>query len=372
LKKIIFLIFIVNFSCTTDQEIVYKLNKSRFYSLSKIEIDSTEIFRNDRDNDLNVEVRYQARVYNTLYDSIKWEFPEGTPNKISGVSEADVIYNKYGVYDANMILLKYDTLNYGNVRLLLDTIPLTNNLNIKFKEKNWSSYETDSNWSTIGSYITYTNMNSISDNNNPIEIKTNFNGFENKRVRLKFDYKIALNNPFPNSSYTNSQKKFELKIDNYTKFTLDRIENDKYFTAYLDLLDKDAFEVKFLVYPSLVSSDWIIVNNSTNIPMYSYTGPNQENFLIGYSDFSTTSSITIELNDLSYGSNDMENLKLSDTTKIIIPKGKNKILINLDDGLPTSFKIFKEGSRVTATSLVNNEYYYKLFIKNLVVETFQK
>ena len=156
-----------------EEETVYRINASRFNSLSQITIDSTQIFRNSRDNTLNVEVRYQARTFNTTYDSIKWEFPGGTPNNFIGKPETSVIYNKYGTYGAKLILLKYDTLNYGNIRLLVDTIPVTEDLSIKYKETSWNTYDTNSTWETIGSTLTYTNINSIYDNNNPIAIKTN-------------------------------------------------------------------------------------------------------------------------------------------------------------------------------------------------------
>ena len=102
--------------------------------------------------------------------------------------------------------------------------------------------------------------------------------------------------------------------------------------------------------------------------MYSFIGPNKEDFLIGYNNLSSKSSVTIELNNLSFGSNDMKNLKLSDTTKIELPEGESKITINMDDGLPTSFRVFNKNSRETRTSLYNNEYYYTLFIKNLIIE----
>ena len=157
-----------------------------------------------------------------------WEFPGGIPNNVNNVTETSVIYNKYGVYDAKMILLKYDTLNYGNIRLLVDTIPMIEGLSIKYKEINWPSYDTNSTWETISSHLTYTNMNSVYDNYNPIAIKTNFTGFENNRLRLKFDYKVVLNNPLANSIYTKKKKKLELKIDDYTKFTVSKVENDKY------------------------------------------------------------------------------------------------------------------------------------------------
>ena len=368
LRLIIFLFIIICFSCSEEEEIVYRINTSRFYSLSRIAIDSTQIFRNNRNNTLNVEVRYQARIFNTAYDSIKWEFPGGTPNIVNEATETSVIYNKYGTYNAKMILLKYDTLSYGNIRLLVDTIPITEDISIKYKETNWPSYDSNSTWETIGSNLTYTNINSVFDNNNPLAIKTNFTGFENNRVRLKFDFKVVLNNPLINSTYTNSQKKLELKIDDFTKFTVSRLENDKYYSGYIDISNKDAFELKFEVYPSLISSEWKIVNNSSNTPLYSFIGPTQENFLIGYNNLSTSSSVTIKLNNLSFGSSDMKNLKLSDTTKIILPEGKSKIMINMNDGLPTSFEIYNKNSREASTSLDNNEYFYRLFIKNLIIE----
>ncbi len=366
--RLVVFILLLCFSCSVEEETVYRINASRFNSLSQITIDSTQIFRNVRDNTLNVEVRYQARTFNTTYDSIKWEFPGGTPNNIIGKPETSVIYNKYGTYGAKLILLKYDTLNYGNIRLLVDTIPVTEDLSIKYKETSWNTYDTNSTWETIGSTLTYTNINSIYDNNNPIAIKTNFTGFENNRVRLKFDFKVVLNNPLVNSTYTNSQKKLELKIDDFTKFTVSRVENDKYYSGYIDVSSKDAFELKFEVYPSLISSDWNIVNNNSNSPMYNFIGPRQENYLIGYNNLTETSSVTIELNDLSFGSSDMKNLKLSDTTKIILPEGESKIMINMDDGLPTSFQVYDKNSRETATSLSKNEYFYRLFIKNLIIE----
>ena len=128
-------------SCSVEEETVYRINISRFYSPSQVTIDSTQVFRNNRNNTLNVEVRYQAKTFNTVYDSIKWEFPGGTPNKVNDVTEASVIYNKYGSYDAKMILLKYDTLNYGNIRLLVDTIPMIEGLSITgFFLKKWLSY----------------------------------------------------------------------------------------------------------------------------------------------------------------------------------------------------------------------------------------
>ena len=368
LRLIIFLFLIICFSCSEEEEIVYRINTSRFYSLSRIAIDSTQIFRNNRNNTLNVEVRYQARTFNTAYDSIKWEFPGGTPSIVNDATETSVIYNKYGTYNAKMILLKYDTLSYGNIRLLVDTIPINEDISIKYKETNWPSYDKNSTWETIGSNLTYTNINSVFDNNNPLAIKTNFTGFENNRVRLKFDFKVVLDNPLVNSTYTNSQKKLELKIDDFTKFTVSRLENDKYYSGYIDISNKDAFELKFEVYPSLISSEWKIVNNSSNTPLYSFIGPTQENFLIGYNNLSTTSSVTIKLNNLSFGSSDMKNLKLSDTTKIILPEGESKIMINMDDGLPISFKIYNKNSREATISLNNNEYFYRLFIKNLIIE----
>ena len=370
-RKIILLSVLATiYSCTVEQDDVNKIFTTRFNSLSQINIDSLEVFRHDRDNNLNVQINYQADTYNTIYDTIKWEFPGGTPSKIADVSETSVIYNKYGTYTAKLVLLKYDTLNYGNISVQVDTISLDNKLAIKYKEKNWSTYQTNANWQNIGSYLTYLDVNEVYDSNDPIALISNFSGFENKKVRINFKLKVALNNPI-SDSYTVNRKNIQFKVDGFTKYSLTGVENDKYYSANISIPDKNDFELKLEVYPPLLSSDWRISNNSNTIPMYSFSDHDQNNFLLGYSDLSSSSSATIELNNLSFGSSDMTYLSLSDTTKILLPQGESKILVKMQDELPRSFKIFREGSRQTGTSLSNDEYFYKLFIKDLIIEVLE-
>jgi hypothetical protein len=362
-------VLVTIYSCSVEQDDVNKIFTTRFNSLSQINIDSLEVFRHDRDNNLDVQINYQANTYSTIYDTIKWEFPGGTPSKIVDVSEASVIYDKYGTYTAKMVLLRYDTLNYGNISVQVDTITLNNKLAIKYKEKNWSAYQTNANWQNVGSYLTYIDVNDVYDNNDPIALISNFSGFENKKVRIKFKFKVALNNPISDSYYIN-RKNIQFKVNGFTKYSLTGVENDKYYSAYVSIPDKEEFELKFEVFPPLVSSDWRISNNSNSIPMYRLSDHDQNNFLLGYSDLSSSSSATIELNDLSFGSRDMTYLSTSDTTKILLPQGESKILVKMQDELPRSFEIFKEGSRQTGTSMSNDEYFYKLFIKDLIIEVF--
>ena len=360
-------VLVTIYSCSVEQDDVNKIFTTRFNSLSQINIDSLEVFRHDRDNNLDVQINYQANTYSTIYDTIKWEFPGGTPSKIVDVSEASVIYDKYGTYTAKMVLLRYDTLNYGNISVQVETITLNNKLAIKYKEKNWSAYQTNANWQNVGSYLTYIDVNDVYDNNDPIALISNFSGFENKKVRIKFKFKVALNNPISDSYYVN-RKNIQFKVNGFTKYSLTGVENDKYYSAYVSIPDKEEFELKFEVFPPLVSSDWRISNNSNSIPMYRLSDHDQNNFLLGYSDLSSSSSATIELNDLSFGSRDMTYLSTSDTTKILLPQGESKILVKMQDELPRSFEIFKEGSRQTGTSMSNDEYFYKLFIKDLIIE----
>ena len=371
MKKIILLSVLATiYSCTVEQDDVNKIFTTKFNSLSQINIDSLEVFRHDKDNNLDVQINYQSNTYRTDYDTIKWEFPGGTPNKIADVNEVSVRYNKYGTYTAKMVLLKYDTLNYGNISVQVDTITLNDKLSIKYKEKNWSTYQTNANWQNVGSYQTYIDVNEVYDSNDPIALVSNFSGFENKNVRINFKFKVALNNPI-SDSYTVNKKNIQLKVDGFTKYLLTGVENDKFYSAYISIPDKNEFELKLEVYPPLLSSDWRISNNGSTIPMYRLSDHNQNNFLLGYSDLSNSSSATIELNDLSFGSNDMKYLSLSDTTKILLPQGESKILVKMQDELPRSFEIFKEGSRQTGTSLSNDEYFYKLFIKDLIIEVLE-
>ena len=370
-RKIVLLSVLATiYSCTVEQDVVSKIFTTRFNSLSQIYIDSLEVFRHDRDNNLNVQINYQANTYNTVYDTIKWEFPGGTPSKIVDVRETSVTYNKYGTYNAKMILLKYDTLNYGSISIQADTISLSKKLAIKYKEKNWSAYQTNASWQNTGSYLTYIDMNEVYDNSDPINLISNFSGFENKNIRIHFKFKVSLNNPI-SDSYTIHRKNIQFKVDGFKKYSLTGVENDKYYSTYINIPDKDNFEIKFEVYPPLLSSDWRISNNGNAIPMYRLNDYNQDKFLIGYSDLSSSSSVTIELNDLVFGSSDMTYLSLSDITKILLPQGESKILLIMQDELPRSFEIIKEGSRQTGTSLSNDEYFYKLFIKDLIIEVLE-
>ena len=369
-KTTLTLLFVIIYSCTVEQDVVSKIFTTRFNSLSQIYIDSLEVFRHDRDNNLNVQINYQANTYNTVYDTIKWEFPGGTPSKIVDVRETSVTYNKYGTYNAKMILLKYDTLNYGSISIQADTISLSKKLAIKYKEKSWSTYQTNASWQNTGSYLTYIDMNEVYDNYDPINLISNFSGFENKNIRINFKFKVALNSPI-SDSYTIHRKNIQFKVDGFKKYSLTGVENDKYYSTYINIPDKDNFEIKFEVYPPLLSSDWRISNNGNAIPMYRFNDYNQDKFLIGYSDLSSSSSVTIELNDLVFGSSDMTYLSLSDTTKILLPQGESKILLIMQDELPRSFEIIKEGSRQTGTSLSNDEYFYKLFIKDLIIEVLE-
>ena len=260
-RKIILLSVLATiYSCNVEQDDVNKIFTTRLNSLSKINIDSLEVFRHDRDNNLNIQINYQADTYNTIYDTIKWEFPGGTPSKITDVSETSVRYNKYGTYTAKLVLLKYDTLNYGNISVQVDTISLDNKLAIKYKEKNWSTYQTNANWQNIGSYLTYLDVNEVYDSNDPIALISNFSGFENKKVRINFKFKVALNNPI-SDSYTVNRKNIQFKVDGFTKYSLTGVENDKYYSANISIPDKNEFELKFEVYPPLLSSDWRISTN---------------------------------------------------------------------------------------------------------------
>ena len=108
-------------------------------------------------------------------------------------------------------------------------------------------------------------------------------------------------------------------------------------------------------------------NNSVS-NFYKYKITENESYLINYINQVNTSSATIKYNDLIYGTSDALNLRLGDTTKIKIPSGQSKIQVRMKEKLPFSFDIYKEDSVSTSTSLNYNEYYFRVFIKNLIIE----
>ena len=374
--KILLIIVLIS-SCEIDQQLDYKISKIYINSFSEIIIDSTNIYRNSKNNDqLNVKINYQAKTLNSVYDSIKWVFPGGTPEKSNDLQEVTVIYNKYGIYDAKMVLIKYDTLSFNRVEMIIDSVHLNDKLKIKYKERNWSSYDsysTSNIWTSIPNtdiviVIVIGRINNIYSDETPISIKTEFNGFDGQELRISFDYKVTLENPLISSIYTNSQKKIELKIDDFNKFTINKVNNDKYYKGYIKLYNKSNFELKFNIFPPLTETLWELDDNNSVSNFYKYKITENESYLINYINQVNTSSATIKYNDLIYGTSDALNLRLGDTTKIKIPSGQSKIQVRMKEKLPFSFDIYKEDSISTSTSLNYNEYYFRVFIKNLIIE----
>ena len=370
--KILSIIVLIS-SCEIDQQLNYKISKIYINSFSEIIIDSTNVYRNSKNNDqLNVKINYQAKTLNSVYDSIKWVFPGGTPEKSSDLQEVTVIYDKYGIYDAKMVLIKYDTLSINRVEMIIDSVHLNDKLKIKYKERNWSSYDsysTSNIWTSIpNTDIVIGRINNIYSDETPISIKTEFTGFDGQELRISFDYKVTLENPLISSIYTNSQKKIELKIDDFNKFTINKVNNDKYYKGYLKLYNKSNFELKFNIFPPLTETFWELDNNNSVSNFYKYKITENESYLINYINQVNTSSATIKYTDLIYGTSDALNLRLGDTTKIKIPSGQSKIQVRMKEKLPFSFDIYKEDSVSTSTSLNDNEYYFRVFIKNLIIE----
>ena len=370
--KILSIIVLIS-SCEIDKQLDYKISKIYIDSFSEIIIDSTNIYRNSKNNDqLNVKINYQAKTLNSVYDSIKWVFPGGTPEKSNDLQEVTVIYNKYGIYDAKMVLIKYDTLSVNRVEMIIDSVHLNDKLKIKYKERNWSSYDsysTSNIWTSIpNTDIVIGKINNIYSDETPISIKTEFTGFDGQELRISFDYKITLENPLISSVFTNSQKKIELKIDDFNKFTINKVNNDKYYKGYIKLYNKSDFELKFNIFPPLTQTFWELDNNNSVSNFYKYKITENESYLINYINQVNTSSATIKYTDLIYGTSDALNLRLGDTTKIKIPSGQSKIQVRMKEKLPFSFDIYKEDSVSTSTSLNYNEYYFRVFIKNLIIE----
>ena len=370
--KILSIIVLIS-SCEIDQQLNYKISKIYINSFSEIIIDSTNVYRNSKNNDqLNVKINYQAKTLNSVYDSIKWVFPGGTPEKSSDLQEVTVIYDKYGIYDAKMVLIKYDTLSINRVEMIIDSVHLNDKLKIKYKERNWSSYDsysTSNIWTSIpNTDIVIGKINNIYSDETPISIKTEFTGFDGQELRISFDYKVTLENPLLSSIYTNSQKKIELKIDDFNKFTINKVNNDKYYKGYINLYNKSDFELKFNIFPPLTETLWELDNNNSVSNFYKYKITENESYLINYINQANTSSATIKYTDLIYGTSDALNLRLGDTTKIKIPSGQSKIQVRMKEKLPFSFDIYKEDSVSTSTSLNYNEYYFRVFIKNLIIE----
>lgn len=280
-------------SCTEDpltllpEDRVVVNQVSEDYSAS-ITQDSLTIIRGVKDgSQVGATIKYQAITYEDI-DSVQWIFKGGTPGSVKDTLNPTVQFNGYGLYPAQLILTKYDTVSDKKITIRRDTLEPEEPLRIIFEERNWI----DNDWSVSSSQsrttcatpsptttsslntnswtsFPFSNMVIMKETNVnskplPYHRMTQFSGFNNQRVRLTFEYKISRKGG--SQRFTGNNRKFDVIVDGFTRLQVNKTPNDTYQNGFITINEANEFCVEILKYPGMTRATWNL--NPTNLPTF--------------------------------------------------------------------------------------------------------
>tara|TARA_A100001015_G_scaffold287950_1_gene358261 strand:+ start:13081 stop:14274 length:1194 start_codon:yes stop_codon:yes gene_type:complete len=371
--------------CSPDSSTVEYFRSERNGDFkARIVVDSTMIYRNDRNNgQLSVDIKYKAVLLDSDIDSIEWLFPDGNPENAKETLSTSINYSNYGTFNSKLILTKVDTVNLNNIYSYKDTIEISNPIRIAYKETNWSTFITtdDPNWLVLpNNQNVIIRENQIFEDSDPFEAYASFKGFNNKKLKFSIDYKLTYKNPL-NDNITQNPK-IDVLIDDLKAFGVSGVSNDKYFTQEFFVDNLNDFDFKIKKYPSITSSNWQLSLTAssttlTDIDITLYDLVNQ-NKIIGYLNLEQTSTSTettsyqallnTTINGTKYNFGIKNQSIVLDGDPITIKPGSNyKIIFNTEDSLPKSFEILNENFTTTPVNIENNEYYIDATFKKLFI-----
>ena len=402
------------FSCTEeplfvseDRVVVSQVSEDYNVSISR---DSSSLKRESKDaSAIQATIQYQAMTYEEI-DSVKWIFPGGTPSVVNDTLRPNVEYTGYGEYPAQLILTKYDTVNENNIIIRRDTIVTDPAVRIYFEENAWEQSEWSATPDTLTTHtwtsFPFSNLlviNEVNANTESIPYRrsANFNGFNGQQIRISFDYKITRKGG--NRRFTGNNPKFDILVDGFKRLQVSKTPNDEYQIASILLNNASDFAIEIVKYPGLNASPWQL--SPTSLPASCQTATSAVVSGTGSSSPST-SSISISATSLllyqestvsdqvfgftavasdtqyyflnysnngqsfMFGTTDQNALSLNEPCPIEIEKGNYSIRVYLDEGFPSSFKLFKLDSAANFTSTIVDPNYFDLFIKNFKIDPY--
>ena len=283
------------FSCTVeplalvplDRVVVNQVSEDYFATISQ---DSVTLIRGLKDGgQVAATINYQAVTYEDI-DSIQWVFTGATTDTRIAVNtlKPSVQYNGYGLFPAQLILTKYDTVSDNKITIRKDTIQPEEPVRIIFEERSWS--ETDwvitdvqsgtswtpsstlspasmTNTMTTNSWTSFPFSNMVILNetqvqSEPIPYKrtAQFSGFSNQRLRLTFEYKVARKGG--SQRFTGNNRKFDVVVDGFTRLQVNKTPNDSYQNAAISINDATDFRIELIKYPGMTRASWELTPTS--------------------------------------------------------------------------------------------------------------
>jgi len=293
----LFLLLAVFYSCTEeplalvpqDRVVVNQVPEDYFATINQ---DSVTLIRGLKDgSQVAATINYQATTYEDI-DSIQWIFSGATTDtKIAfNTLKPTVQYNGYGLFPAQLILTKYDTVSDNKITIRKDTLQPDEPVRIIFEERNWNESDwviaavqsstswtpsstqmplsasdsmTTNNWTSFP-FSNMVILNETSVNSQPIPYKrtAQFTGFNNQRLRLTFEYKVSRKGG--SKRFTGSNRKFDVVVNGFTRLQVNKTPNDSYQNAAISINDATDFRIELIKYPGMTVSSWELTQ--TNLP----------------------------------------------------------------------------------------------------------
>ena len=257
-----------------DRVVINQVSEDYFATITR---DSTDIIRSIKNgSEVQTTIKYQAITYEDI-DSIQWVFSGATTETKIQMStlKPSVDYEGYGLFPAQLILTKYDTVSENKITIRRDTLSTETPVSVIFEEKDWSATD----WvegSTAGTNsMTTANTSSLTTNSwtsfpfsNMVILKevnvsstpvpyvrsTQFSGFQDQRLRLTFEYKITRKGG--SKRFTGSNKKFDVVVDGFTRMQIAKTPNDTYQNAFISLEEARDFDIQLIKYPGMTLASW--------------------------------------------------------------------------------------------------------------------
>ena len=326
----------------------------------------------------NVSSRVKFQLLsNIVLDSIVWVFPGATPERLDGTLQAQTDFQGYGTFRPYVALTQIDSTSSSRTRIIRDTL-YANPIQVNYSENDWNSYQSTGPdvWENFGpSNILIGRDTLVAQNTDSLMITKRFEGLNGKDAKLKFSFKVSKN--LPAQAGTGGAKKFSILIDDFERFDVRNVGNDRFYNTTITLRRKQEFDLAIVRYPSLYQTSWSISTNSpTTVDANSlsvYQPAEDQNTLIGY-PLALADSTYVELTYGSYrfgvdpsGSRLIENgdpilLVGEDEAGNGNYRGQYKIIVTLERGLPSQYLLFQD------VNYSDNQERFDVFIDDFRLE----
>lgn len=329
-------------------------------------------------NGSNVSSRVKFQLLsNIVLDSIVWVFPGANPDRVDGALQAQTDFQGYGTFRPYVALTQIDSTSSSRTRIIRDTL-YADPVNVNYTENDWNSYLRigPDVWENFGPSNILIGRDTLVDQMaDSLMISKRFEGLNGRDAKLKFSFKITKN--LPAQAGTGSAKKFSILIDDFERFDVRDVGNDRFYNTTITLRRKQQFDLSIVRYPSLYLTNWSVSTTSpTSIDANSlqvYQPSEDPNTLIGYPKVLADSTyVQLAFGNYRFGIDPSGSRLIENGTPILLLgedengdgnyQRQYKLVVSLERGLPSRFRLFQD------VNYSDNEERFDVFIDDFRLE----